>query len=284
MKIKNLVLSTLFSASYLLVFAQNSEFSSARTNYENFWKLKEANSMTLAIQNLKAAKTSIDKAALHTETIEEPATWTYKSLIYGELALMDTDAQTSKPLIEEALAAHKKATNLDKASENKELLDNANREIFGQYEVQQGVNYYNSKNFADAYAAFINALGFVPGEATIKDYARFAAFNLGLDYDKIGDYEKAEKAYLDALKIDPNYLDAITTIGVSILNKGINLIQKANQLTLGKAEIEKALPYLLRSSELDPKSRPVLESLRTYYQLKGDSRKTAEIAAQIKGL
>jgi tetratricopeptide (TPR) repeat protein len=391
MKIKSFILAAVFSASTLVVFAQKGEVTSARTSYEKFIGLKDANSMLLAIPNLKAAKASIDKAVVHSKTIEDPAAWTYKSLIYGELALLDTVPQTSKPLIEEAKAAHKKASELDKAGENKANLENANGTIFSQYELNQGVKAYQTNNFADAYTSFNNALNYRPGDTTITYYAGLSAINsknykagiqsyealiktnfsannqiyldlsrlytmegdtsraiavasegatkyndtqlatqeielslmsgkqkevitkitdqaqkypenklypyyLGIAYSTIGESAKAEEAYLNALKIDPNFVDASTNIGGIILNKGINLYNEANQLPQnqqkeyeamikrGDAELDKALPYLTKSSELDPKSRIALENLKTYYVIKKNQEKVTEISAKLENL
>ena len=391
MKIKSFILAAVFSASALMVFAQKGEVTSARTSYEKFLGLKEANSMLLALPNLKTAKASIDKAVVHAKTLEDPAAWTYKALIYGEMALLDTVPATSKPLIEEAKAAHKKATELDKAGENKANLDNANGTIFSQYELNQGVKAYQTSNFADAYTAFNNALNYRPGDTTITYYAGLSAINsknykagiqsyealiktnfsannqiyldlsrlytmegdttraiavasegatkfndtqlatqeielslmsgkqkevitkisdqaqknpgnklypyyLGIAYSTIGESAKAEEAYLNALKIDPNFADANTNIGGIILNKGINLFNQANQLPqnqqkeyesmikLGEAELEKALPFLIKSSELDPKSRIALENLKTYYIIKKNQEKVTEISAKLENL
>jgi tetratricopeptide (TPR) repeat protein len=391
MKIKSFILAAVFSASTLMVFAQKGEVASARTSYEKFLGLKEANSMLLALPNLKTAKASIDKAVVHAKTLEDPAAWTYKALIYGEMALLDTIPATSKPLIEEAKAAHKKATELDKAGENKANLENANGTIFSQYELNQGVKAYQTSNFADAYTAFNNALNYRPGDTTITYYAGLSAINsknykagiqsyealiktkfsannqiyldlsrlytmegdttraiavasegatkfndtqlatqeielslmsgkqkevitkisdqaaknpgnklypyyLGIAYSTIGESAKAEEAYLSALKIDPNFADASTNIGGIILNKGINLFNQANQLPqnqqkeyeamikLGEAELEKAYPFLIKSSELDPKSRIALENLKTYYIIKKNQDKITEISAKLEKL
>lgn len=391
MKIKSFILAAVFSASTLMVFAQKGEVASARTSYEKFLGLKEANSMLLALPNLKTAKASIDKAVVHAKTLEDPAAWTYKALIYGEMALLDTVPSTSKPLIDEAKAAHKKATELDKAGENKANLENANGTIFSQYELNQGVKAYQTSNFADAYTAFNNALNYRPGDTTITYYAGLSAINsknykagiqsyealiktnfsannqiyldlsrlytmegdttraiavasegatkfndtqlatqeielslmsgkqkevitkisdqaqknpgnklypyyLGIAYSTIGESAKAEEAYLSALKIDPNFADASTNIGGIILNKGINLFNQANQLPqnqqkeyeamikLGEAELEKAYPFLIKSSELDPKSRIALENLKTYYIIKKNQEKVTEISAKLEKL
>ncbi|MFA6945371.1 MAG: tetratricopeptide repeat protein [Pedobacter sp.] len=391
MKIKSFILAAVFSASTLIVFAQKGEVATAKSSYEKFLGLKDANSMLLAIPNLKTAKASVDKAVVHAKTIEDPAAWTYKALIYGELALLDTVPATSKPLIEEAKAAHKKAKELDKAGEHKANLDNANGTIFSQYELNQGVKAYQTNNFADAYVSFNNALNFRPGDTTITYYAGLSAINaknykagiqsyesliktnfsannqiyldlsrlysmegdtaraiavasegatkyndtqlatqeielslmsgkqkevitkisdqaqknpgnklypyyLGIAYSTIGQSAKAEEAYLQALKIDPQFADASINIGGILLNKGINLYNEANKLPQNQQkeyenmiksadiEFEKAFPFLDKASQLDPKSRIALENLKTYYIIKKNQTKVDEIAARIEKL
>jgi tetratricopeptide (TPR) repeat protein len=312
-------------------------------------------------------------------------------MIYGELALLDTVPATSKPLIEEAKAAHKKAVELDKAGENKANLDNVSSSIFSQYELNQGVRSYQTNNFADAYTAFNNALAFRPGDTTITYYAGLSAINaknykdgisryedliktnfsanksiyldlsrlysmegdtakaisiasegaikfndsqlatqeielslmsgkqkevitkisdqasknptnklypyyLGIAYSTIGEAGKAEESYLQAIKIDGNFADAYINVGGVLLNKAINLFNKANQLPQNQQkeydamiksageDLEKAFPYLSKASELDPKSKIALENLKTYYIIKKNQAKIDEISAQIEKL
>lgn len=391
MKIKSFILAAVFSASTLIAFAQKGEVTSAKTNYDKFLGLKEANSMMLAIPNLTSAKTSIDKAVVHPKTLEDPTAWTYKAMIYGELALLDTVPASSKPLIEEAKAAHKKAVQLDKAGANKANLDNVSSSVFSQYELNQGVRSYQANNFADAYTAFNNALAFRPGDTTITYYAGLSAINaknykdgisryedliktnfsanksiyldlsrlysmegdtakaisiasegatkfndsqlatqeielslmsgkqkevitkisdqaaknpanklypyyLGIAYSTIGEAAKAEESYLQAIKIDGNFSDAYINVGGVLLNKAINLFNKANQLPQNQQkeydamiknageDLEKAFPYLSKANELDPKSKIALENLKTYYIIKKNQAKVDEISAEIEKL
>jgi len=244
MKIKSFILAAVFSASSLIAFAQKGEVASAKSNYEKFLGLKEANSMMLAIPNLNTAKASVDKAVVHPKTLEDPAAWTYKALIYGELALLDTVPSSSKPLIEEAKAAHKKAVALDKAGENKANLDNASSAIFSQYELNQGVKAYQTNNFADAYTAFNNALAFRPGDTTITYYAGLSAINAKNYKDGISRYEDLIKTNFSANKsiyLDLSRLytmEGDTAKAISIASEGAT---KFNDSQLATQEIELSL-------------------------------------------
>lgn len=391
MKIKSFILAAAFTASTLVAFAQKGELSSAKTNYEKFIGLKEANSLVLAMPNIKAAKASIDKAVVNEKTAADPSAWAYKAMIYGELALLDTVASTSKPLFEEAVVAHKKATELDKAGANKANLDNVYSSVFSQYELNQGVKAYQSNNFEGAYNAFNNALSYRPGDTTITYYTGLSAINaknykagianyekltktnfsanqsiyldlsrlhamegdtakaisiasegatkyndsqlatleiefslmsgkekeviskiseqfqknptnktypyyLGIAYSTLGDNVKAEESYRKSIEIDPSYTEAYINLGGVLLNKGIKTLNAANQLPqnkqkeyddmvkVGNSEIEKALPYLEKSTSLDPKSRLAWENLKTYYLIKRNQAKVDEITAKLESL
>ena len=121
-------------------------------------------------------------------------------------------------------------------------------------------------------------------------------YYLGIAYSTIGEAGKAEESYLQAIKIDGNFADAYINVGGVLLNKAINLFNKANQLPQNQQkeydamiksageDLEKAFPYLSKASELDPKSKIALENLKTYYIIKKNQAKIDEISAQIEKL
>ena len=390
MKIKSFILAVVFAASSLVVFGQKGELTSAKSNYDKFLVLKGANSM-LSLPNLKTARASIDKAVVHDKTINDPATWTYKALIYGELAMLDSVPASSKPLMTESVNAYKKAVELDKDGANKANFDHLNNDIFSQYELNQGVRAYQSNNFTDAYTAFSNALTYRPGDTTITYYAGLSAINaknykagiasyealvktnysankqiymdlsrmytmqgdtakaisiaaegalkyndsqlatqeielslmsgkqkemitkisdqakkdpknklypyyLGIAYNTVGENQKAEEAYLQALTIDPAFADANINVGGLMLNKGINLYNEANKLPQNQqkeyevmikaasVEFDRAFPFLQKGSELNPKSIIALDNLKTYYVVKKNQAKVDEIVKKIESL
>lgn len=96
-------------------------------------------------------------------------------------------------------------------------------------------------------------------------------------------YAAAEKDYLDALLIDPNYFDALYNIGAMYFNKNKELIDKYNYIETSEPgaakrleELEKqmkegynkALEYLLKAHEVNSEDTDVWLSLQqTYAQL-----------------
>lgn len=244
MKIKSFILAAVFSASSLLAFAQKGEISSAKSNYEKYVSLKEAASLVLAMPNIKSAKTSIDKAVVNEKTSSDPTAWTYKSMIYGELALIDTIPATSKPLFDEAVAAYNKAVELDKAGVNKANLDNVFASVFSQYELNQGVKAYQTNNFEVAYNAFNNALSYRPGDTTLTYYTGLSAINAKNYKVGIANYEQLIKTafsanqsiYLDLARLYT--LENDTLKAIAIASEGA---AKYNDNQLATFEIELSL-------------------------------------------
>ncbi len=244
MKIKSFILAAVFTVSSLMVFGQKGELASAKSNYDKFLALKEANSLLLAIPNLKTAKASIDKAVVHDKTMNDATAWTYKALIYGELALMDSVASSSQPLITEAQNAYKKAVELDKDGANKANLEHANGAIFSQYELNQGVKAYQANKFPEAYTSFNNALNYRPGDTTITYYAGLSAINAKNYPAGIKRYEELIKTNFSAnhqIYMDLSRLYSMqgdTAKAISIAAEGA---VKYNDTQLATQEIELSL-------------------------------------------
>src|SRR5687767_13034022 len=149
MKIKSFILALTFVGISAVGFAQKGELNTAKSNYEKYAQLRDANSAALGLANLKSAKEAVDKAAAHEKTMNDPSTWTYKALIYSDLALLDSVPATSKPVLTEAAAALAKAKELDKAGANKASLDKVAANL-AQYDLNTGVKAYQAGKFEEA--------------------------------------------------------------------------------------------------------------------------------------
>lgn len=102
---------------------------------------------------------------------------------------------------------------------------------------------------------------------------------LGRVYETgLSDAENAEKYFLQALEVDPNYVEALIDLGRIYYNKGVNVQGDANTLTdntkyqeeVAKAKdyFNKALPYFVKARAAKPDEREVLVALRgIYYNL-----------------
>ncbi|WP_207425319.1 lipopolysaccharide assembly protein LapB [Pedobacter sp. SYSU D00535] len=389
MKIKSLIVAIAVMGASAPAFAQKGAVNTAKTEYEKYAAMKAA-SPKLAEPAIKAAKEAVDKAVVHEKTLNDPTAWTYKALIYADLALADT-AFKSDDKIAEAANAVQKAVSLDKDGANKANIARANT-LLGYYERGKGLQNFKAKNWANAYTAFNSGLKYIPKDTIIAYYAGASAqnagnfagaiesyssildqnysfledvyinlaesyaankdtanamrtlsaasakfpansnlvkreielglnsgkyketiskieaqaakepgnklypFYLGIAYNSVKDYKKAEEAYQKAISIDPNFGDAYINLGGLIMNNGIDTYNKANKLPASKttefnalrkqavAEFDRALPYLEKASQINPKSNLALQNLKQYYMIKNNSAKAAEIDAKIKAL
>ena len=115
-------------------------------------------------------------------------------------------------------------------------------------------------------------------------------------YINQGDIAKSEAMLDKLIAKDPNnatyqYLkgDVYYTQAVDIQNKKNKLDPKkvkesAAMTTQITGFLDKALPYYLKSSELDPKSAPALEALKRIYAFKNDTPKYEATKKKLEAL
>ena len=100
-------------------------------------------------------------------------------------------------------------------------------------------------------------------------------FAIGANFDVLGKFDDAEKAYAKALELKPKYFEACYNLGALYFNKGVSIFEAADKINdqkLYEAEKEKfeamwnkALTYLEKAHELDPKDRNTMISLSQLY-------------------
>ena len=121
-------------------------------------------------------------------------------------------------------------------------------------------------------------------------------FALGTNYENVGDLEAAEKAYQKCIEIDPTYADAYYNMGAMFNNQAAEIIEVANELPLdavkeydaekAKADalLEKALPYLEKSDELNPDNLETMQTLKQIYTILKQMDNLKAINERIKAL
>ena len=115
-------------------------------------------------------------------------------------------------------------------------------------------------------------------------------FNLGHLYEELENPEKAEEAYLKALEIDPDYLDANYNYAVYYYNQAVDLLKVVADMDLqtyrkkGKkieeeasGYLKKAKPYFEKALELAPEELAIIETLQTLYSQLGENEKAEEM-------
>ncbi len=106
-------------------------------------------------------------------------------------------------------------------------------------------------------------------------------FNLGTIYEKQDSLNKAIEMYKKSLEIDPNYTAALYNLGALYNNQGANLVKEADNIPPTEQKkydakikeaneaFKKALPYLEKVHELDPKDMSTKVALKgIYYSLR----------------
>jgi tetratricopeptide (TPR) repeat protein len=115
-------------------------------------------------------------------------------------------------------------------------------------------------------------------------------FAQGTLYDKLEKPEDAAKSYEKAIELKPDYFDAYYNLGALYYNKGVKQVDVANAVPSNQpekyeeekakadAEFAKAVPYMEKAHEINPKDRFTMESLKTlYYRLKMTEKNEAII-------
>jgi len=102
-------------------------------------------------------------------------------------------------------------------------------------------------------------------------------FLLGKTYDDSEDFVNAEKYYLKASEVNPEFFEAYYNIGAIYVNKAAELQSAANDLPLDKmkeydlliadadSNLTKSLPYLEKSLELNPDDIFTINALKEAY-------------------
>lgn len=129
-------------------------------------------------------------------------------------------------------------------------------------------------------------------------------FTVGSNYDQmsrkegITDEERielianAEKSYLKAIEINPDYFDAYYNLGALFFNEGVRLFELADAITDMKlyakekekvdAMWNKSIPYLEKAHQLDSNDIHTLVSLRVLYARLSMNEKLQDVINKIK--
>jgi len=118
-------------------------------------------------------------------------------------------------------------------------------------------------------------------------------FAVGTNYDQMGNFEEAEKAYLKAIELKQDYFDANYNLGALYVNKAIEIMDKANALPLNEekqyaqlkidadALLVKSIPFLERADSLQPNDQYTMRTLKDIYTRLGMIDKLKSINEKI---
>lgn len=247
-------------------FAQKNELNKAKSNYSKFSELKGVGTPALGMENLKTAKTAIDKAVAHEKTSGLAETWLYAALVNADMALVDSAA--AQGYIAVASEAVAKTKSLDEKKEHAQNLEIAERTL-AQYELNRGVKAFEKQDYKGSYEAFNNGLKYMPGDTTFIYYAGLAAIN-AQDYDNaiarykelaaIDSFSNQSQIYLDLSKL--YVMKGDTAAGIKYIEEGVNRFPNNNDLATQNIELnlmtgneEKVINTIKKQIEKDPQNK-----------------------------
>lgn len=121
-------------------------------------------------------------------------------------------------------------------------------------------------------------------------------YAVGVNYFTMNNLGEAEKSYLKAIEIKPDYFEANYNLGALYVNQAATLIDQANKLPLSATAeydalklqaddvLKKSIPYLETASTLDPTDKSTLLSLKEIYTRLNMMEKRKEVEAKLAGL
>lgn len=102
-------------------------------------------------------------------------------------------------------------------------------------------------------------------------------YAVGVNYALMNNAGEAEKAYIKAVELKPDYFEANYNLGALYVNQAAQIIDEANKLPLSATKeydelkkqaddiLGKSIPYLETASRLDPSDKNTLLSLKEIY-------------------
>lgn len=257
-KSKCLFLGTLLFATSA-AFAQTSNIRKAKSAYGEYEKLQQAGGEVndIGMKFLTDAVEPIDAAVVHDRTKENPEAWTFYSLIYGNLAFVNKDADAAS----KALEGIEKAKEFDSDDKFVENLDIAKANVRNYYQVI-GADAWQEQNFAAAYTAFDEGLKISPGDTTLTYYAGIAAI-------QNEDYTNAIEKYESLVPIT-DYSDHRS------------VVNDLPKLLIQEGDTTRALEYAAKAVEAYPEDAEIIIQNIEFNLMTGNEAKIiSEIEEQI---
>lgn len=120
-------------------------------------------------------------------------------------------------------------------------------------------------------------------------------YAVGASYDGMGNKAEAEKAYIKAIELKPDYFEANYNLGALYVNQAAEIQNEANKLKLNDPNydamkeqadgiLKKSLPYLETAASLDPKDKNSLIALKEIYTRLSMYEKLKEVNAKLQDM
>lgn len=148
--------------------------------------------------------------------------------------------------------------------------------------------YLTSGKTAEAMANLQEAVKTDPLNPTIH-------YAVGASYDQMGNKPEAEKAYLKAIELKPDYFEANYNLGALYVNQAAEIQNDANKLKLNDPNydvmkkdadgiLQKSLPFLETATSIDSKDKSTLLALKEIYTRLGMYEKLKDVNSRLQDL
>ncbi len=250
---------------------QSGKYDLAYTAFDNYRQYFPEDTNAILYTGLAAANAKNNDAAISNYKKLVTTKYSKSTGIYSDLVslyLMKKDTASAIKIMDEATK---------KFPKNAEL---AKREI--ELNLQAG-------NKKEVVQKIETAIANDPKNKALYYYA-------GLTYSAAKDYPKAMEYYQKALDLDPNYFEANLNMGYVVMSPAIDIFNAANKLPASKqkeytaaiaksnALFDKAKPYILKATEVNPTSLEALSNLKTVYIGKKEDANAAAVQKKIDAL
>jgi tetratricopeptide (TPR) repeat protein len=260
---------------------KNKNFDLAYKDFDYFHNLFPEDTTALYYSGLAAVAASNSTAAITAYSKLLPLKFSKKESIYLDMSsiyLSSKDTVNALKIAAEGIEKFPSSSDLRRREIEVSLQAGKAQEILGK--IQTAIaNDPKNKNLY--YYAGLTYTSFGSAEGTNLDKLKKTSKDpvaIAAGQAKKDDYfAKAVEMYKKALEIDPEYYEANLNIGYAYLAPAIDLYNTANQLPASKqkeyniaiakstAQFDLAKPYLIKATELNPKSKDALINLKNYY-------------------
>lgn len=234
---------------------------------------------------LDKAKENIDPCITHPKTMNVAKTWYYRGNIYLQIALDSNYSHLDPNALEVAWQSYKKCIELDTREEFTNDINN-NMQLIAYNFFNDGVKYYNVKDFEKAARSFNNTYEVSKGIGVTDT---LALENVAYAYDLAEDYENAEATYLKLMalgKESPLIYGSLADIHFKMNDSVVaeeyiiagrekfpddyQLLIAETNLNLARGENEKAVNNLTKALETDSTNVTIWFALGTNYENTGN--------------
>eukprot|EP01132_Coremiostelium_polycephalum_P015382 gene15382-18585_t len=275
---KKVLFSILFAGAATLAHAQKSEVADAKKEWGLFQiTMNQKPSLEKTLAALNSGLKHTDNAIANEKSKNMPEAWSYRALFASAIAASDTtnfeNSSAKQKIAEEAVA---KAKELDTKGDEKANISTAEINISNAIKLR-AFTAYNKKDYAGALKYFNEATEKNPSDTSIE--LKDTVGGIALLKEASAKFPDAEGFIQTETQLYINKGDIVKS--EEMLNK---LVAKDPKNPTYQYLMDKALPYYLKSSELDPKYAPALEALKRVYAFKNDTPKYEAVKKKLEAL